>query len=96
MPLFGFPFDWGSAPDAVSVSTTTTVSTSTARWTNLSYTAKAWIEGASTPHRFERIYDRPHTAFGQSVNFNYEIRSQFPFIISSSAQVVITSTITTP
>lgn len=92
MPLFGFPFDWGSVPDSVS----TTASASTARWTNVSYTAKAWIEGTNTPHRFERIYDRPHTTFGQSVNFNYEVRSQFPFIISSNAQVVITSTITTP
>lgn len=89
-PHFAYPFWLGAENPILSVITVPP------RWVTLTPNTERWVALGSNRHRFERIYARPTSTFGQSVNFNYEIRSQFPLILSSDQQAVITSSITNP
>lgn len=92
-PHFGFPFWLGSVADVVTVPTVPVVPD---RWTTLAAPSVGWMQVGAVRHGFDRIYTQPRGTFGQSINFAYRISSQFPFIITANAQVLITSTITNP
>jgi hypothetical protein len=93
--LFFFPFKFGG--DTPAQSSTTTASSTPARWTAITAGALNWV-AKTDPRmpRFERVYPQTTHAWGQSVNFAHRIQTSFPLIIQTGNQVLISSTITEP
>jgi hypothetical protein len=92
-PHYGFPFWLGAVPAPVTV-----IPVVVPRWGTLAAASQGWQ--AASPavqiHRFERIYTQPVATFGQSINFNFQVQSQFPFLIATGNEINISSTITSP
>lgn len=94
MPIFHWPFVWG--PTAPSTTTTPTTTTPD-RWTTVTTGGGTWRgQRRNLLPRFEHVYPMVGVAFTRSVDFEYQVQTQYPFIIGAQNAVVIESSITKP
>src|SRR2546426_11179889 len=97
-PRFLFGFQFGSPTPSVA-----TAAPPAPLWTTLTAFVTGWGHSRDTfvLPRFERIFPLPPTpvpapVFAGNVNLVYEVKTQFPFIISSKNDVRIYSEVTVP
>lgn len=93
----GLEFLWGTA--VPSVVTPTPPPPSTDPWAKLVLFPQAWAQSQVTAlfPRFERMFPSiqpPAPVFASLITLTYRISTQFPFIIASKTNVLISSNLT--